>query len=214
MRTIHEKAKEAYEFVLPPLRAYHNYKHSIGYFYIKFILKGGERALFYTDTSSIPASKFLYDEQPMIWLFIYVLAISLYDLRTRRIPNWYTFPLFIAGMVAHFPGHLDVWLACFALVSAWASDWMGAGDAKLWIASLWALPVESSSQAPLIMFAFFFLTGLAQSLWRMAGKQSPTHSLTLQRMDDNNRVDNPQSWDGIICWAVREDQGQIGWLGQ
>jgi prepilin signal peptidase PulO-like enzyme (type II secretory pathway) len=38
----------------------------------------------------------LYDEQPMIWLFIYVITISLYDLRTRRIPNWYTLPLIFA----------------------------------------------------------------------------------------------------------------------
>jgi hypothetical protein len=43
--------------------------------------------------------------------------------------------------------------------------------------------------------------------------------LTLRRMDDNNRVDNPQyqrswNWGGIIYWAVREGQGQIGWPGQ
>jgi len=80
----------------------------------------------------------------MTWLFIYVLAISLYALRTRRIPNRYTLPLILAGMVYRFPGHLDVWLASFALLSAWASDWMGAGDVKLWMALLWALPVESS----------------------------------------------------------------------
>lgn len=132
----------------------------------------------YTDTFHIPASKSLYDEQPMIWLFIYVLAISLYDLHTRRIPNWYTFPLIVAGMVAHFPGHPDVWLACLALLSAWAGDWMRAGDVKLWIALLWALPVQSLSQVLLIMFASFFLSGLAQILWRLARQQSPTHSLT------------------------------------
>jgi Flp pilus assembly protein protease CpaA len=107
----------------------------------------------------------------MIWLFIYVLAISLYDLRTRRIPNWYTLPLILAGMIAHFPGHLDVWLASFALLSAWASGWMGAGDAKLWMALLWALPVESSPQVLLIIFASFLLTGLAQILWRTVRRQ-------------------------------------------
>ena len=42
------------------------------------------------------------------------------------------------------------------------------------------------------------------------------NNLTLRRMDDNNRVDNPQyqhfwNWCGIIYWAVREGQGQIGW---
>ena len=45
------------------------------------------------------------------------------------------------------------------------------------------------------------------------------NKLTLRRMDDNNRVDNPQyqrswNWGGIIYWAVREGQGQIGWPGQ
>ena len=44
-------------------------------------------------------------------------------------------------------------------------------------------------------------------------------NLTLRRMDDNNRVDNPQyqrswNWGGMIYWAVREGQGQIGWPGQ
>lgn len=107
----------------------------------------------------------------MTWLFIYVLAISLYDLHTRRIPNWYTLPLILAGMIAHFPGHLDVWLASFALLSAWASGWIGAGDVKLWMALLWALPVESSPQVLLIIFASFLLTGLAQILWRAVRRQ-------------------------------------------
>ena len=42
------------------------------------------------------------------------------------------------------------------------------------------------------------------------------NNLTLRRMDDNNRVDNPRyqrswNWNGTIYWAVREGQGQIGW---
>jgi hypothetical protein len=45
------------------------------------------------------------------------------------------------------------------------------------------------------------------------------NNLTLRRMDDNNRIDNPRyqrswNWGGIIYWAVREGQGQIGWPGQ
>ena len=44
------------------------------------------------------------------------------------------------------------------------------------------------------------------------------HNLTLRRMDDANRVDNPTyqrswNWGGTIYWAVREGQGQIGWPG-
>jgi hypothetical protein len=45
------------------------------------------------------------------------------------------------------------------------------------------------------------------------------NNLTLRRMDDANRIDNPTyarswSWGGTIYWAVREGQGQIGWPGQ
>lgn len=45
------------------------------------------------------------------------------------------------------------------------------------------------------------------------------NNLTLRRMDNNNRVDNPLyqrswNWGGTIYWAVREGQGQIGWPGQ
>jgi len=45
------------------------------------------------------------------------------------------------------------------------------------------------------------------------------NNLTLRRMDDANRVDNPTyrrswNWGGIIYWGVREGQGQIGWPGQ
>jgi hypothetical protein len=45
------------------------------------------------------------------------------------------------------------------------------------------------------------------------------NNLTLRRMDDAGRVDNPRyqhswNWGGTIYWAVREGQGQIGWPGQ
>ena len=45
------------------------------------------------------------------------------------------------------------------------------------------------------------------------------NNLTLRRMDDANHVDNPRyqhswNWGGLIYWAVREGQGQIGWPGQ
>ena len=114
----------------------------------------------------------------MISLFILILAISLYDLRTRRIPNWCTFPLVTTGLILNFPGHLDLWLGSFILLSAWAGHWMGAGDVKLWLAVLWLLPIEFSSQALILMFISFFLTGSAQILWRVVRKQSITNQLT------------------------------------
>ena len=62
------------------------------------------------DIASMPSKDFFYHEQPMIWLLVYLIAVSMYDLRTRRIPNWSTYPLILAGMIAHFPGHMDLWL--------------------------------------------------------------------------------------------------------
>lgn len=45
------------------------------------------------------------------------------------------------------------------------------------------------------------------------------NNLTMRRMDNSNSVNNPQyqrswNWGGIIYWAVREGQGQIGWPGE
>ena len=45
------------------------------------------------------------------------------------------------------------------------------------------------------------------------------NNLTLRRMDESGSVSNPQyqrswNWGGIIYWAVREGQGQIGWPGE
>lgn len=45
------------------------------------------------------------------------------------------------------------------------------------------------------------------------------NNLTLRRMDESGSVNSPQyqrswNWGGIIYWAVREGQGQIGWPGQ
>ncbi|MBK8417434.1 hypothetical protein [Candidatus Villigracilis saccharophilus] len=44
------------------------------------------------------------------------------------------------------------------------------------------------------------------------------NNLTIRRMDNNNSVNSPLygrswNWGGVIYWAVREGQGQIGWPG-
>ena len=44
------------------------------------------------------------------------------------------------------------------------------------------------------------------------------NNLTMRRMDNSDSVNNPRyqrswNWGGIIYWAVREGQGQIGWPG-
>lgn len=123
------------------------------------------------DTSPIPFHLSIYHKQPMTWLLIYLLVVSLYDLRTHHIPNWCTFPLLIAGMIAHFPGHFDLWLTCLILLSAWYGGWMGAGDAKLWMGILWVLPGTDIPSLILLIFLSFLLTGIVQMLWRLIRKQ-------------------------------------------
>jgi Flp pilus assembly protein protease CpaA len=129
-------------------------------------------SLLRNDTDPIPLHQFQYHEQPMTWLLIYVFAISLYDLRTHRIPNWFTLPLIIAGVIAHFPGQMDLWLACFLLVSAWSGGRMGAGDVKLWMAILWGLPDTNIPSLILLVFLSFLFTGILQMLWRFIRREA------------------------------------------
>lgn len=73
------------------------------------------------------------------------------------------------------------------------------------------IPPSAVKDLPAALKADFNGDGTADAYW--------DNQLTLRRMDDNNRVDNPQyqhswNWGGIIYWAVREGQGQIGWPGQ
>ena len=110
----------------------------------------------------------------MIWLLIFLLVVSLYDLRTKRIPNWCTLPLILAGMIAHFPGNMDLWLACFLLISAWSGGWMSAGDVKLWMAVLWALPDSNFPSLILLVFLSFLITSILQFIWRLIQKQPLT----------------------------------------
>jgi Flp pilus assembly protein protease CpaA len=114
----------------------------------------------------------------MICLLTFVITVSIYDLRTRRISNWCTLPLIVTGLILHLPGRVELWLASFFLFSAWANHWMGAGDAKLWLALLWALPAEFSSHSFLILCCVFFGTGVAQVVWRLVRKQCPTNVLS------------------------------------
>ncbi|MBI5954917.1 MAG: prepilin peptidase [Chloroflexi bacterium] len=130
----------------------------------------------------------------MTWLLIYVSAISLYDLRTRRIANWATFPVLLAGVIAHFPGQMEIWFASLGMILAWSRGYMGAGDVKLWLALLWALPVEFTSNILPLMFLSFLLTSLPQLLWRVIRRQPLVEQKT------------PAAWRTIpfllLCWYV------------
>jgi Flp pilus assembly protein protease CpaA len=102
----------------------------------------------------------------MLALLIYVLAVSLYDLRTGRIPNWATLTVLGAGLVVHFPGTFPVWIASLFVFLAWHSGQMGAGDAKLWMALFWAIPPGQGADIPLILFASLLGTASIQLLFR------------------------------------------------
>lgn len=130
----------------------------------------------------------------MIWLLIFVLSVSGYDLRTHRIPNWATLPLLVAGLFLHWPGSAELWLAVWILLFAWAREWMGAGDVKLWLALLWLLPKEFSSHVLIFLFFSFFLTALLQILWRRLRRQPLT------------KISAPAAWRTLpfllLCWHV------------
>jgi len=101
-----------------------------------------------------------------ILLLILAIFLAIYDFRTRRVPNWATLPLFITGLVLHFPGVPGTWLGCLLLFSAWHFGVLGGGDAKLWMALLWLAPFELAQPALLVMAVAFLLTAIAQVFWR------------------------------------------------
>ena len=73
------------------------------------------------------------------------------------------------------------------------------------------IPPSAVQDLPAALMADINNDGTPDAYW--------DNNLTLRRMDDNNRVDSPRyqrswNWGGIIYWAVREGQGQIGWPGQ
>ncbi len=72
------------------------------------------------------------------------------------------------------------------------------------------IPPSAVAGLPAALAADLNGDGRAEAYWN--------NNLTLRRMDDGNRVDNPiyrraWNWGGLIYWAVREGQGQIGWPG-
>ena len=99
------------------------------------------------------------------FLFPLVIALSLYDLKYRRIPNWITLPLMLVGFFASFPGNPILWIASAMIFSAWKSGFMGGGDAKLWIGLLWCL-YSISQNTVVLMFTSLMITAIAQLLVR------------------------------------------------
>jgi Flp pilus assembly protein protease CpaA len=101
-----------------------------------------------------------------ILLFLAVVLVSLYDLKFRRVPNWVTLPLMLAGIIVCFPGNPTLWLGSAFIFKAWKLGMIGGGDAKLWIGLLWCLFPFAEEGILLMMFISLLVTGLAQMLVR------------------------------------------------
>jgi hypothetical protein len=72
------------------------------------------------------------------------------------------------------------------------------------------IPPSAVANLPAALMADVNNDGIPDAYW--------DNNLTLRRMDGSGSVSNPQyqrswNWGGIIYWAVREGQGQIGWPG-
>ena len=118
-------------------------------------------------------------------LAILVAGLVWFDQRMWRIPNWVTLPLLAIFILLNWPGAPETWLGCILLFLGWKSNWLGGGDAKLWMALLWAVSPERGDIALLAMAVSFLLTGLVQLLWRsyraqpLTGQRAPAAWRTL-----------------------------------
>ena len=108
------------------------------------------------------------------FLLILVILLSIYDFRTRRVPNWVTLPLLLTGMFIHAPGTMETWLGTALLFAFWRFEALGGGDAKLWMSLLWLAPPGLARSSFFVLFGSFLLTAMAQLLWRKARGQAVT----------------------------------------
>jgi Flp pilus assembly protein protease CpaA len=101
-----------------------------------------------------------------MFLFLIIVLVSLYDLRSRKIPNWVSIPLMLLGIVASFPGNPILWIGSAFLFQAWRLGVIGGGDAKLWIGLLWSLFPFVGEAILFFLFLSLMITGGAQLLVR------------------------------------------------
>jgi Flp pilus assembly protein protease CpaA len=125
-------------------------------------------------------------------LLILIAVTSLYDLETRKVPNLVTLPLLCGGLFLHFPGNFDIWFSCMVIFSAWRASWISAGDAKLWMAVLWIMPLGRPGETVFIFYSTLFFTALLQIAWRKIKRQPLTG------------VRSPGAWRTIpfILWSL------------
>lgn len=117
---------------------------------------------------------------PVLWslvgvVAVFVLVAAVMDVRTRRLPNWLTVPMFVAGLIFHVAtggwGGLGMALGGFAvgfgvLLVLWLIGGGGGGDVKLmgavgaWLGPMMTIYVffGSAALALLGMMLLFFNT--------------------------------------------------------
>lgn len=100
----------------------------------------------------------------LLVLFALTILVALYDQRHQCIPPWVTWPLWGAGLIAHFPGTLEVVSASIILIVSGLlmSGKMGLGDIKFWLALLWVLPPRFSPLSSILLFAALFISAAGQ----------------------------------------------------
>lgn len=103
---------------------------------------------------------------PLLLLLVLGMGLAWFDLKTRRVPNRVTLLLLGAGFVINFPGNFNLWLTSYLVIFAWLMQWMGGGDAKLWLALLWLSPLAVHNHLPILFGSVFLITGLGQLIWR------------------------------------------------
>lgn len=111
----------------------------------------------------------------LLILLLLTILVAIYDFRTRQIPNWITLPLIGMGALSHFLVYASLsdtfYLGLISTVLIYSTRFgIGAGDAKLWLALLWCVPIHPYTTA-IILFAVLFATGLVQLVWRVVTKQ-------------------------------------------
>jgi len=134
-----------------------------------------------------------------VGVVIVTLGTIAFDFKHHRIPNAVTLPLLLGFLLAHWSGTPEAWLGCILLFAGWQMRWMGGGDAKLWMALLWAAPQGYGTVALWVMAAAFLLTGLGQIVWRRARNQPLTG------------VQSPGAWRTIpyLAWLVVTNMSMI-----